>query len=172
MISGSVAARLRDARDAEIGALLLDPLGDRLDPAVGLDDALVAVGGVAQQHVAFDQRLCEFPRERVDQPHLPGHVRRRVDDAVLAAEIGEPAAVLDQAVLGLAEILGGVADRVVARLFGQAVHHGAGHREDRLRDRLRVLGGEGVGAQVDDAGARLRNACRSCGPNRRPDPRS
>ncbi len=134
MISGSVAARLRDARDAEIGALLLDPLGDRLDPAVGLDDALVAVGGVAQQHVALDQRLGELARERVDQPHLSRHVRRRVDDAVLAAEIGEPHAIRRQARLGLAEILGGVADRVAPRLFGQAVHQIARFRQDGRGD--------------------------------------
>ena len=54
--------------------------------------------------------------------------------------------------LGLGELLAGEADRVLARLLGELVHQRAALGEDRLGDRGGVLGGEGVGADLDDAG--------------------
>ena len=155
MTSGRVPPAPATPARPRFRALLLDPVGDRLDPAVRLDDALVAVVGVAQEHVAFDQCLGEFARERVDQPHLSRHVGRRVDDAVLAAESGKRQAVRRQARLGLREILRCVADGVFTGLFGKPVHQRARFRHNHLGDSLRILGGEGVRAHVDDPGARF-----------------
>ena len=60
-----------------------------VDPAVGLHHPLVALAGVARQHVAVDQRLGELGVQRVQEPALPGDVGRGVDEAVRAAEVGE-----------------------------------------------------------------------------------
>ena len=120
------------------------PGGDRVDPAVGLDHPLVALGGVGGEHVAVDERLGELGLQRRQQPHLPGDVGRGIDDVVGAAEVGEALAHVAEIGLGLVELLAGEADRIVARLLGEVVHQRARLREDRLDDRMGILGGEGA----------------------------
>ena len=74
----------------------------------------------------------------------------------VAAEVGEPLAHAAQVLLGLGELLAGEADRVLARLLGERVHQRARlSARIALGDGLGVLGREGVGAHVDDAGGAL-----------------
>ena len=85
-------------------------------------------------------------------PTWPLHVAGGIDDAVLAAEVGELLAHLAQLVLGQPQLLAGELDRVLMRLVGELVDHLARFGEDLLGDGVGVLGGEGVHPHLDDAG--------------------
>ena len=92
---------------------------DGVDPPLGLDHPLVVLADEAQELVALDHRLGELALQRAEEPHLAGDVGGRIDEAVLAAEVGEPGAQVAQVVLGLGELLAGEAHRVLARLVGE-----------------------------------------------------
>ena len=152
-----VGERGLGARGAERGALGLDALVDRVDPPLGLDHPLVVVADEAR--AAGRARPSPWRARPAARERAPSGRRRRRSGRRAGSRGGSRRAARAGS-RSLASIsassLAGEAHRVLARLLGQPVHQRAALREDRPGDRGRVLGGEGVGADVDDAGVRIR----------------
>ena len=125
-----------------------------VDAAVGLDHPLVALGGVGREHVALDQRLGELGLQRARAaPSAPATSaegstmlwsrRKSASRSRTARRFASASA---------------SSSRAKRTASSRACSESCVHQRARLSariargDRLGVLGREGVGAHVDDAG--------------------